>query len=49
MQATVEEVCKILVFTALTPPELEQLQPYTTAEDYQQGAIVMQEDDRSYC
>jgi hypothetical protein len=48
MQATVEEVCKILVFAALTPPELEQLQPYTT-EDYQQGAIVMQEDDRSYC
>jgi len=49
MQATVEEVCKIQVFVALTPPELEQLQPYTTAEDYQQGEIVMQEDDRSYC
>ena len=42
---------KILVFAALTAPELEQLQPYTTAEDaedYQQGEIVMQEDDRSY-
>jgi CRP/FNR family transcriptional regulator, cyclic AMP receptor protein len=45
MQATVEELCKILVFVPLTPPELQQLQPYTAVQNYQQGEIVMQEGD----
>src|SRR4028119_1291549 len=46
MQATVEELSNILVFAALTSPELEQLQPHTSVQDYQQGEIVMQEGDR---
>ncbi len=45
MQATVEELSKILVFAALEPPELELLQPHTRVQDYQQGEIVMQEGD----
>lgn len=46
MQATVEELSNILVFAALTSPELEHLQPHTSVQDYQQGEIVMQEGDR---
>lgn len=46
MQATTDELSKILVFSALEPPELEQLQPHSTVQNYQQGEIVMQEGDR---
>lgn len=46
MQATSEELSKILVFAALEPPELKQLQPYSTVQNYQQGEILMQEGDR---
>ncbi len=46
MHATLEELSKILVFEALEPLELEQLQPHSTVQNYQQGEIVMQEGDR---
>ncbi|MCA1995498.1 MAG: Crp/Fnr family transcriptional regulator [Coleofasciculus sp. S288] len=46
MQATIEELDKILVFAALTPLELEQLQPHTRTQNYRQGEIVMHEGDR---
>jgi CRP-like cAMP-binding protein len=46
MQATVDELSKILVFAALEPPEIEHLQPYTSVQNYQQGEIVMHEGDR---
>lgn len=41
MRATVEELSNILVFEALEPAELEQLQPHTNVQDYQPGEIVM--------
>lgn len=46
MQATIEELSKILIFAALEPSELKQLQPHSRVENYQQGEIVMQEGDR---
>ncbi len=46
MQATVEELSNVRVFEALEPAELEQLQPHTSVQDYQQGEIVVQEGDR---
>ncbi|HEY9726370.1 MAG TPA: Crp/Fnr family transcriptional regulator [Chroococcales cyanobacterium] len=44
-QTTVEELGSILVFAALKPSELEQLQPATRVQNYQPGEIVMQEGD----
>ncbi|MGQ4648911.1 cyclic nucleotide-binding domain-containing protein [Lyngbya aestuarii] len=46
MQATVEELSNILVFEALQPAELEQLQPLSCVQDYSRGEIVIQESDR---
>jgi len=47
MQATVEE--EDSGFRSSNGTRTRAAKPYTTAEDYQQGEIVMQEDDRSYC
>ncbi len=46
MQATVEQLSRILVFGDLTLPELERLQPHTQVQHYSQTEIVMQEGDR---
>jgi CRP-like cAMP-binding protein len=46
MQATVEQLSRILVFVDLTPPELERLQPHTQVQRYSKGEIVMHEGDR---
>ncbi|MBD1890535.1 Crp/Fnr family transcriptional regulator [Coleofasciculus sp. FACHB-712] len=46
MQATVEQLSRILVFVDLTLPELERLQPHTQVQHYSQTEIVMQEGDR---
>ncbi|QIZ73268.1 Crp/Fnr family transcriptional regulator [Oxynema aestuarii] len=46
MQATVETLAKIAVFSGLEPAELQRLQPHARIQDYHSGEIVIHEGDR---
>lgn len=46
MQATVEQLASISVFTQLQPEQLASLQPHTLVQTYQTGEIVSHEGDR---
>lgn len=46
MNATVEQLASISVFTQLQPEHLASLQPYTSVQAYQTGEIVSHEGDR---
>ena len=45
MQATIEELSRILIFRDLQPSELERLQPYSEVQHYQPGETIVQEGD----
>jgi hypothetical protein len=48
MQATIEQLSQIMIFSTLEPSDKISLQPHTQVQRYLQGEIVMHEGDRCY-